>query len=189
MWDEILREAPPNPKLTGLSVGYLEAKTIALAMKQRVPEAKATLAQLDATIASAPTDYLAGLNPARRPYRIASLKAQARVAAAEHGADRAIPLLREAVSEEDKLDYNEPADSFFPARHLLGAVLLDRGKPAEAEIVYREDLKRNPANGWSLYGLSEALSAQRRAAEAAATRRQFSDAWQHADITLTGSAL
>jgi tetratricopeptide (TPR) repeat protein len=117
------------------------------------------------------------------------LRAQARVAAAEHATDRAIPLLREAVGEEDKLDYNEPADSFFPTRHLLGAVLLDTGKPAEAEIVYREDLKRNPANGWSLYGLSQALSAQRRAGEAAATREQFSSAWKNADITLTASAL
>jgi tetratricopeptide (TPR) repeat protein len=189
MWDEILREPAPNPKLTGLSVGYLEAKTFALAMKGRVPEAKAALAQLDAAIASAPADYLAGLNPARRPYRIALLRAQARVAAAEHATDRAIPLLREAVGEEDKLDYNEPADSFFPTRHLLGAVLLETGKPAEAEIVYREDLKRNPANGWSLYGLSQALSAQRRAGEAAATREQFSSAWKNADITLTASAL
>ncbi len=33
--------------------------------------------------------------------------------------------------------------------------------------MYREDLQESPANGWSLFGLSAALEAQGRAAEAA----------------------
>jgi hypothetical protein len=36
----------------------------------------------------------------------------------------------------------------------LGAVRLQAGQATEAEEVYREDLRRNPANGWSLYSLA-----------------------------------
>ena len=39
------------------------------------------------------------------------------------------------------------------SRHTLGARLLSSGKAADAEAVYREDLRRNPDNGWSLVGL------------------------------------
>ena len=45
-------------------------------------------------------------------------------------------------------------------------MLLAAGKPAEAEAAYREELQRNPDNGWSLYGLAQSLRAQKREAEA-----------------------
>ena len=53
--------------------------------------------------------------------------------------------------------------------------------------MYREDLKRNPGNGWALFGLAEALTAQRRTAEAAKVTLQFKQAWKNADVVLTGS--
>jgi predicted Zn-dependent protease len=94
--------------------------------------------------------------------------------------------LREAVKKEDALAYNEPSDEFFPVRHLLGAALLNAGRPAEAEAVYREDLRRNPENGWALHGLAKALEAQWKKADAEKAR--FKEAWRHADTELTASA-
>jgi hypothetical protein len=41
LWDEILAEPAPNPKLLGLTAGYLYARTIALAAKGRTPDAEA----------------------------------------------------------------------------------------------------------------------------------------------------
>jgi hypothetical protein len=73
-------------------------------------------------------------------------------------------------------------------RQLLGAQLLSAGQPREAEAVYRDDLRRNPHNGWSLYGLSLALARTGRAAEAARVRREQQLAWTHADVALPGSA-
>jgi hypothetical protein len=55
---------------------------------------------------------------------------------------RAVGRLREAVAKEDGLAYSEPADWFFPTRHLLGAMVISAGKPADAEAVYRDDLSR-----------------------------------------------
>jgi tetratricopeptide (TPR) repeat protein len=100
----------------------------------------------------------------------------------------AIALLRQAVAEEDGLSYNEPADEFFPTRHLLGAALIDAGMAHEAESVYREDLQRNPANGWALCGLANSLEAQGHAREARDIRAQFELAWKYSDTPIRASA-
>jgi tetratricopeptide (TPR) repeat protein len=187
LWDEILAEPAPDPKLAGLTIAWLQARATALAAVGRVAEAKALLPGLDRAIAAVPADSTQGQNAARPLYEIGALKAKARIARAEGDRDSAIALLREAVAKEDKLAYNEPSDEFFPVRHLLGAALLDLGRGAEAEAVYREDLKRQPDNGWALRGLAEALAAQGKK-EAGAVRLQFEDSWRYADTALTGSA-
>ena len=74
--------------------------------------------------------------------------------------------LEHAVRLEDALVYTEPSEWAFPPRHALGAVLLEAGRPAEAETVYWEDLKRNRENGWALTGLVQALRAQKKDAQA-----------------------
>jgi tetratricopeptide (TPR) repeat protein len=129
-----------------------------------------------------------GNNLAKPLYEIGQLKAQARIASAQGKHDEAIVLLTKAVAGEDKLAYNEPSDMIYPTRHLLGAELLASGKPVDAEAVYREDLKRHPSNGWAYFGLSQALAAQKRDAEATAVRKQFEDAWTKADIKLASTA-
>ena len=98
-------------------------------------------------------------------------------------------LLEQAVAAQDELAYNEPADWFFPARQLLGAQLMLAGRPGEAEKVYREDLERNPDNGWALYGLSLALRGPGacRGGSARVGKQQVR-AWQHADVRLPASA-
>ena len=56
-------------------------------------------------------------------------------------------------------------------------------------LYYREDLRRNPDNGWALFGLAQSLQAQGRAAEAETARSSFSAAWGNADIELAASRL
>jgi tetratricopeptide (TPR) repeat protein len=186
LWDDILAEPAPNPKLAGLTIAWLQARATALAAKGRVAEARALLPELDRAIAAVPADATQGQNAARPIYEIAALKAKARIALAEGQQGAARIALREAVKKEDGLAYNEPSDEFFPVRHLLGAALLDAKRPAEAEAVYREDLRRNPANGWALHGLARALEAQGKKADAEKAR--FKEAWRNADTQLTASA-
>ena len=185
-WDEILAEPAPDPKLHGLTAGWLYGQVQALAAKGRLDEARMRLAALD--MLAVPASEAAGLNSAADILAIERLVARARLLSADGKAEDAIALLAEAVVREDKLSYDEPSGWFFPARHPLGAALLAAGKPAEAEAVYREDLRRNPENGWSLFGLAKALELQGKTEQAAATRREFEKAWSHADITLTASA-
>ena len=54
-------------------------------------------------------------------------------------------------------------------------------------MVYREDLKRNPGNGWALLGLAQSLAAQGKAPEAIRAEELFRKAWARADVTITRS--
>ena len=72
----------------------------------------------------------------------------------------AIEKFELAVKLDDEMDYDEPEPLPFPARHWLGAALLEAKRPADAEKVYRDDIKDHPHNGWSLLGLQQALKAQ-----------------------------
>jgi tetratricopeptide (TPR) repeat protein len=72
-------------------------------------------------------------------------------------------------------------------RQNLGAVLLAANRPAEAEKVYREDLKRNPDNGWSLYGSAQSLKAQGNQKQAKSEEKRFEKAWKRADVKLSAS--
>src|SRR5262249_35604766 len=68
--------------------------------------------------------------------------------------------LPEAVKAEDALRYSELPDWILPARHSLGAALVQEHRFAEAEQVYRDDLARLAENGWSLFGLAQSLHRQ-----------------------------
>ena len=102
-------------------------------------------------------------------------------------ADDAIALFETAVALEDELRYDEPEPLVFSARHWLGAALLENGRAAEAETVYRAELLDHPRNGWSLHGLAQALTAQGKTAEAADVRRQFEESWARSDTWIRSS--
>jgi tetratricopeptide (TPR) repeat protein len=188
LWDEAIALGAPDARAPGLTAGYLYGRGVALAARGRLEDARAALAQLHQLTTAVPADAQAGFNSLHDILAVAEPILAGRIAATEQHNDEAVARLREAVAAQDKLAYNEPADWFFPARHLLGAQLLIARQPAEAERVYREDLKRNPANGWALYGLAAALRAQGKASEAARVTHQFEASWRHADIRLQASA-
>lgn len=100
---------------------------------------------------------------------------------------RAIDEMRSAVALQDSFRYAEPPSFHYPVRQSLGAVLLEAGRPSEAEAVYRRDLEHNPHNGWSLFGLAEALRAQDRKQEADEVEGRFLKAWRSADVKLEAS--
>jgi tetratricopeptide (TPR) repeat protein len=187
-WDELLAQAPPGPDLPGLAGGYLYATSVALAATNRPAEARARLAELDALIAGLAADVPAGQNTLTDVLAVARHVAAARIGTAEGRVEDALRDLREAVRLEDGLAYDEPADWFFPVRHLLGAELLRAGRATEAEAVYREDLERHAGDGWALRGLADALRAEGRADEAAAADATFREAWRYATMSISASA-
>ncbi|HKJ02552.1 MAG TPA: hypothetical protein VJ997_08860 [Longimicrobiales bacterium] len=99
----------------------------------------------------------------------------------------AVAAHEHAVLLEDSLTYDEPEPLNFTARHWLGATLLEAGRAAEAEAVYRASLVDHPRNGWSLLGLEQALRAQGRDAEADSAHERFDGAWARADHWITAS--
>ena len=109
------------------------------------------------------------------------------LAAAGRRWPEALGHLERAVRLEDSLLYNEPPDWYYPVRQTLGAVLLEAGRPIEAEVVYWDDLRRYRENGYSLFGLWQSLVAQGNEDDAPAALARFHAAWSRADTNLTSS--
>lgn len=104
---------------------------------------------------------------------------------AEGELDTAIDILERAVEHEDELGYDEPEPLPFSARHWLGAALLEAERYRAAERVYRDELEDHPHNGWSLFGLQQALSARGRSD--AEVDADFEQSWARADHWITTS--
>ena len=65
--------------------------------------------------------------------------------------------------------------------------MLAAGRPEEAETVYWEDLRRNPENGWSLFGVVQALRAQKKTELADIVEARRKKVWARADAELADS--
>ena len=127
------------------------------------------------------------INPPAAILRIAPAVLAGDIASRRKEYDTAIAHYERAVRLEDALIYTEPPDWHAPVRHWLGAALLEAGRPEEAEVVYWEDLRRNRDNGWALFGVHQALVAQRKDEDAALVLARLTKAWAQADIKLGAS--
>jgi tetratricopeptide (TPR) repeat protein len=189
-WREILEDTlPPDvdepyPRaIWHYARGTAYARTGRIAEARREQDALARFA-IDPALQRVRIKHI---NPAEALVRIATLTLAADIAMAEKRMDVAVAKLLEATAVEDALAYDEPHLWLAPTRHALGAALLAAGRAADAERVYREDLRHYPGNGWSLVGLAEAQRRQGHADAAGETERRFRIAWRDADVTLPGS--
>jgi tetratricopeptide (TPR) repeat protein len=185
-WNEILR-LRPFPDLFGAANAVrFYARGVALTALGRLDEAQRELDGLDA-LCAAMDERTIGNNPAKVVLQIPQKVLRGELEFARGHQDTGIELVREALAVEDALVYDEPPDWMMPVRHTLGALLVTAGRFDEAEKVYREDLKRFPENGWSLFGLAQALEGRGQNEEAAAVRARFDAAWKRADVKLRSS--
>jgi tetratricopeptide (TPR) repeat protein len=187
-WEQVLAEPKPAERHMTLVALWHHARGMARAARGELPEAMAEAAEIRTILEKIPEKQLAGLNSGRMVLELAAQVVEARTAEVAHAPD-AIARWEQAVALEDRLAYNEPADWFYPVRHYLGAALLDAGRGRDAEQVFRDDLRKNPNNGWALFGLWQALVVQQRTEEATAAQLQFNSAWRHADLEMMRPAL
>lgn len=187
-WDEMLREPEPPAISAYLTGQWHYARGTAFLGKGQTSDAEAELAKLNALMSDKSLDGpLFSPNTARAILTIANEVLAGEIDSANKKYDSAIAHLERAVRLEDALVYTEPAEFHYPPRLSLGAILLAAGRPAEAETVYWEDLRRNRENGWALFGLMQALKAQNKNDDAALVEARFKKAWAHADVTLSAS--
>jgi tetratricopeptide (TPR) repeat protein len=187
-WDEMLREPEPPATSAYLRGMWHYARGTAFLGKGQTDSADQEFAKLDEIMVDKSLDQpLFSPNTGRQVLSIAREVLAGEISAAKKDYDRSVAHLERAVRLEDALVYTEPAEFHYPPRHALGAVLLEANRPAEAETVYWEDLKRNRENGWALFGLMQALKAQGKNEEASLVESRFKKAWARADITLTSS--
>jgi tetratricopeptide (TPR) repeat protein len=187
-WDEMLREPEPPATSAYLRGMWHYARATAFLGKGETDSAEQEFAKLEELLADKSLDQpLFSPNTGLQVLSIAREVLAGEISAAKKNYDPAIAHLERAVRLEDALVYTEPSEFHYPPRHALGAVLLEAKRPAEAETVYWEDLKRNRENGWSLFGLMQALKAEGKTEEATLVEARFKKAWANADVTLMSS--
>ena len=181
-WDDVLAESLPPAEIRFPTAMAHYARGVAYAAKGDFANAKVELDTVMAIDAETPAEA-----EAKAPISISAHALMAEIATRGGKIEEGVAHWRQALAIEDKGLYFEPPKWYYPVRHSLGAALLKGGRNAEAEAVYRDDLKRFPENGWSLYGLAQALKAQGKTRDAAAVESRFADAWMDADVRLTSS--
>ncbi|WP_299593984.1 hypothetical protein [uncultured Microbulbifer sp.] len=183
-WDQVLAlPAPPDDPF--LQVAWHYVRGLAFIGKGQLKQARTELEQVQKLADDPALEYaMFSPNSAKQIMAIAPEVLAGELAAAGKDYDTAINHLSRAVRLEDGLVYTEPTEWHYPPRLTLGAVLLEAGRPDEAETIYWQDLDRRPENGWALFGLAEALRAQHKTEEAALIDARFKQAWQDADVKL-----
>lgn len=188
-WDEVLA-APDHPEHLPFARSIRRAaRGVALAAKGDTVGARAEQLEYLAAIKRIPPGTSVGPVDVQTMIAVATPMLAGEILYREGSYDAGLSKLREAVQAEDALRYFEPPAWFLPVRHALGAALMQSTKYAEAEKVYREDLRRFPENGWSLFGLAESLRMQRKADDARAAEAHFKTVWNAADVKIASSCM
>lgn len=190
MWDTVLAIPAPVKNLVYPTAIWHYARGMAYLGKHAISDAQKEMDSLRILAADTSLQHLTvwDINTTADLAQIAAKVLAAGIAFRQGKSTDAIRLLQEAITIEDKLNYNEPPDWFFSVRHHLGAVLLKAGKYIEAEQVYNRDLKTWRKNGWALIGLYNTLLLQKKETEAQKVKSAFEEAWRYADFRITSSS-
>jgi len=190
-WNEILTIPKPNGSIKHMNLIRHYARGIAFIRKGNLKEAQEELdaiaelkkdPELENLVATAHNSSASVANVA---YEVVA----GELAALKGDLPSAIKHLKNAVLNEDKLTYTEPAAWYIPTRQNLGVLLLKANKYEEAEKIYKEDLDILRQNGWSLMGLYQSLQLQGKIEESNQIKQEFDKAWKYADIEISGSVL
>lgn len=187
-WDAILAHPlPPATWRFATGVAWY-ARGRAYAATGRLAEARAALDTVRTIGDAASPDWVMGsFHSGKQLLGIAAKQLEGAIALTEGKTARALRAYDQALVLEDSVRYDEPHPFPLPTRQALAAALLEAGRPAEAEAVYRRDLTNLPENGWALFGLVRSLEAQGKKVEAARVNARFKKAWASADVELKGS--
>ena len=184
-WNDVLALPKPAEDAAVLTTMYHFGRGVAHAALGAAAEAEKDREAFVAAKGKVAAGTLFNLNPAENVFAVAAGVLDARIAAARGDSDLSIAAWRRAVEAEDTITYNEPPDWFYPTRESLGAALFRAKRYEEADLVFREDLERNPNNGRSLWGRWQVLRASDGDVPATlVVRRRFQDAWSESDTTL-----
>ncbi len=189
-WNEILAEPADYPDHMPFTRAFHSAaRALAYSALGQTAKAREEQAVYLKGKDLVPKDETLGNNTAEATLVVVTKMLEGEISIREGKLEDGLAELRSAVQAEDALRYDEPPGWLIPVRHSLAANLLQAKRFAEAEKVYRDDLRRVPENGWSLFGLSQALTAQGQFEESRAALARFREVWAKADLQITSSCL
>ncbi len=197
-WTDILDlPLPKDPRLYCVTTAMLHyARGVALSALGRVTEAEAERTLFRAAVARVPETRMLFNNTCADILAIASAMLDGELAYRKGEFDTAFAALARSIDLDDNLPYDEPWGWMQPTRHAYGALLLEQGRVAEAEAVYRADLGlddtlprplQHPGNVWALHGLHECLTRTGKNAEAQLVAHQLRTTTALADVPIEAS--
>ena len=172
------------------------AKAVVHAASGNVPAAEAEAPLFEAAVSRVPDSRYVFNNTCLDILAIAREMMLGEIAYRRGDFDDAFQHLRSSVELDDNLPYDEPWGWMQPARHALGALLLEQGAVEEAAGVYRADLGlddtipracQHPDNVWSLHGHHESLIRLGRTEEAALVKQRLDLAIGRTDVLVKSS--
>ena len=188
-WQEILAEPEPYEPFAFARAIWHYGRGVAHAALGDAGAALDELAAIEALEPEVDEIFMGNVYPARDLLEIAKSLLRGEMAYRSGDAANAVLAFEEAVALQDALPYTEPPFWYYPTRQSLGAALLASDRDAEAQAVFEEDLEQYPMNGWSMFGLAEALRRQGDEAGATQMTARFETVWQFADVSLATSIL
>ena len=197
-WREILaQELPGNPELYCTTAAMMRyARAVAIGVLGDVGQADAEAARFDEALARVPDTRYVFNNRCLDILAIAREMLLGEIDYRRGAFESAFAHLRSAVDLDDNLPYDEPWGWMQPARHALGALLLEQGRVEEAAAVYRADLGfdatlgracQHPENVWSLHGYHECLERLGRSEEAIILKQRLDIALARTDVPVSAS--
>ena len=197
-WQDIIEQPlPDNPELFCVTTAMMHyAKTVAFATTGDVAAAEAEKQLFEAAVQRVPDTRYVFNNTCLDILAVAAEMLNGELEYRKGNFDQAFAHLRQSVALDDNLPYDEPWAWMQPARHALGALLLEQGRVEEAEAVYRADLGldhtlsracQHPDNVWSLHGLHECLRRLHKTNEANIIKLRLDLAMARADVPIQAS--
>ena len=188
-WEEILEEPEPYEPFAFARAIWHYGRGVAHAALGDLGAARVELAAIEGLEPEVDEIFMGNVYPARDLLEIAKSLLRGEMAYRSGDAANAVLAFEEAVALQDALPYTEPPFWYYPTRQSLGAALLASNRLAEAQAVFEEDLEQYPMNGWSMFGLAEALKRQGDEAGAEQMTARFKTVWQYADFSLATAIL
>jgi tetratricopeptide (TPR) repeat protein len=188
-WEEMLAEPEPHEPFAFARAIWHYGRGIAFAATDREADALAELSAIESLETQVDEIFMGNVYPAKDLLAIAKALLRGEMAYRQGDAAGAIPYFSEAVALQDVLPYTEPPFWYYPTRQSLGAALLAAGRNNEARKVFEDDLAQYPMNGWSMFGLAQAMRAEGNDVAADEVLIKFNAVWQFADIELGTSIL
>ena len=186
LWDRVLELDPPAERLEYANAIWHYARSVAYSNKGNIESAQKERQMIESLKDNNDVLHLDSIYyPASMLLEIADSLALGEIAISNNDYQSAIQYFANAVSVQDTLPYTEPPFWYYPTRLSLGKAYLLSDQADEAEVVFEENLKRYPRNGWALYGLIQALETQNK--DSSMVQEQFDIIWQNADVELTSS--
>ena len=188
-WEELALLPEPDTNLRLWHALWHFGRGMAFTGLARLDKAAGERATLAVEAKALPPDAVLGFNSAHQILDMAGWMVDGNIARAQRNYKRAAELFNQVAQAEDKLNYDEPPDWYLPPRESLGAVLYTDGRYAEAEAAFRAELKNHAKNPRALFGLAQALQAEKKVAEANGVLKEFEAGWKNADVKLKMSDL